>query len=421
MSKKDTSIREIVTTLQEKDIKTTLLGIGPMSELVIRATLELGRDEQFPVMFIASRNQVDSKELGGGYVMGWDQMAFAQAIRNIADQVKFDGMPYLCRDHGGPWQRDNEKNDKLSPKSAMEKAKISYLDDLKAGFNLLHIDPTKDPHISGGVPMNTVIERTIELIDYLEDQIQKLNLKPVSYEVGTEETAGGLISDSAFEEFIAKLIKELDSRSLPHPAFIVGQTGTLVKMNINAGKFDGETAKRLSQIARKYGIGFKEHNADYLSVDALKIHPELGITGANVAPEFGLEETTALLKLADKEDDMLKGKSDIESSEFISMIQKSALECGRWKKWLLKEDSHLTEKDIINMPEKLAEVTMVCGHYVFEEDNVRGAREKLYKNVKKLGIADDPEAILIEAIKASIMKYVDSFNLKGINNSLGVK
>jgi hypothetical protein len=408
MSVYSKSLREVVTILQQKDLKTTLLGIGPMSEIVIRATLELARDMQFPVMFIASRNQVDSNELGGGYVMGWDQMAFSNAIGSIAEQIKFDGLLYLCRDHGGPWQRDNEKADKLPLEDAMKKAKSSYLADLKAGFNLLHIDPTKDPHVSGAVQMDTVIERTIELIGYLEEQIQKLNLPPVSYEVGTEETAGGLISDIAFETFIEKLLNGLDKRSLPHPAFIVGQTGTLVKMNKNVGIFDAETARNLCRIARKYGLGFKEHNADYLSPEILKIHPDLGITGANVAPEFGLEETMALLKLAEIGSD----------SEFKETIQKSAFECKRWKKWLFKEDAHLTEKKIANMPEKLAEITAVCGHYVFDRDDVQEARRKLYKNVIEKKITDSPETVLIDTVKASIMKYVDAFNLKGINQNL---
>jgi tagatose-1,6-bisphosphate aldolase non-catalytic subunit AgaZ/GatZ len=414
MSGASKSLREVVTILQEKDIKATLLGIGPMSEIVIRATLELARDMQFPVMFIASRNQVDSIELGGGYVMGWDQMSFSNAIHRIAKQVGFDGLLYLCRDHGGPWQRDNEKADKLTPENAMKKAKASYLDDLKAGFNLLHIDPTKDPHISGAVTMDIVIERTVELIEYLEEQIQKLSLSTVSYEVGTEETAGGLISDEAFETFIKKLLSKLDSRSLQHPAFIVGQTGTLVKMNRNVGTFDPETARNLCRIARKYGLGFKEHNADYLPPEILKIHPELEITGANVAPEFGLEETTAMLNLARQEEN----KSGVEKSGFIITVQKAALECGRWKKWLVKEDAHLTEKDIVNMPEKLAEITAVCGHYVFDRDDVQEARKKLYKNVIQLKITDSPETVLIDAVKNSIMKYVDAFSLKGINYHL---
>lgn len=43
----------------------TLLGIGPVTATVLQATLELARDQQFPPMFIASRNQIDTKEFGG--------------------------------------------------------------------------------------------------------------------------------------------------------------------------------------------------------------------------------------------------------------------------------------------------------------------------------------------------------------------
>ena len=59
---------------------------------------------------------------------------------------------------------------------------------------------------------------------------------------------------------------------------------------------------------------------------------------------------------------------------------------------------------------------MVCGHYVFEDEDVKKARKKLYENVKTLKITDDPEALVMKAVKASIMKYVNAFNLKGFNN-----
>jgi hypothetical protein len=39
--------------------------------------------------------------------------------------------------------------------------------------------------------------------------------------------------------------------------------------------------------AGTYGVGLKEHNADYLS-DILYMHPVFGITAVNVAPEFGV-------------------------------------------------------------------------------------------------------------------------------------
>ena len=43
-------------------------------------------------------------------------------------------------------------------------------------------------------------------------------------------------------------------------------------------------------------IMLKEHNADYISNDMLKIHPKIGIHAMNVAPEFGVVETRAMLK-----------------------------------------------------------------------------------------------------------------------------
>jgi len=418
MSKPVRSLREVVSILQEKDLRTTLLGIGPMSEVVIRATLELARDMDFPVMLIASRNQIDSISLGGGYVMGWDQKAFSQAIQKTADEVGFDGLLYLCRDHGGPWQRDGEKYSKLPAEEAMRIAKASYLADLEAGFNLLHIDPTKDPHCDGTVPMETVIERTLELIEYTEEQVQRLNLAAVSYEVGTEETMGGLISPDAFEQFFVELLGELDKRSLPHPAFIVGQTGTLVKMDRNVGHFDPEAAIQLCQIARKHGLGFKEHNADYLPLDILGMHPELDITSANVAPEFGVVETKSLLKLAAQEEQSISDGSVLEPSNFASIIQKAALESGRWKKWLVKEEAHLTEDDIARSPEKLREITAVCGHYVFDQEDVLSARGKLYNNLMALKIADSPMKNIVDAVKESMVKYVGAFSLRGLNSHL---
>ena len=97
---------------------------------------------------------------------------------------------------------------------------------------------------------------------------------------------------------------------------------------------------------------------------------------------------------------------------------KAALKSGRWKKWLVKEDAHLTEKDIAEMPGKLAEVTDVCGHYVFNEDNIKKARTKLYDNLIALKVTDSPEAEVVADVKESIKRYVDALNLGNINESL---
>ncbi|MEX8339901.1 hypothetical protein AB6Y98_07995 [Clostridioides difficile] len=50
--------------LQEEGKSATLLGIGPMSPNLLQASFELAKDDDFPLMFIASRNQVDADELG---------------------------------------------------------------------------------------------------------------------------------------------------------------------------------------------------------------------------------------------------------------------------------------------------------------------------------------------------------------------
>lgn len=186
----------------------TLLGIGPMSPALIQATLELSQEQDFPILYIASRNQVDMDEFGAGYVNGWDQKRMVTDIKAIADKIGYTGQYYICRDHGGPWQRDEERKAALPTEEAMAIGLKSYLEDVDAGFDLLHIDPTKDPHISGTVPMELVLDRTVTLIEAVEKYIKENNLAPVGYEVGTEETNGGLTGTEEYTAFIEKLFED---------------------------------------------------------------------------------------------------------------------------------------------------------------------------------------------------------------------
>ena len=236
--------------LQDTGESATLLGIGPMSPNLLQASFEIARDYDFPLMFIASRNQVDADELGGGYVNGWNQKRFREDIRKIADQVGFDGLYYLCRDHGGPWQRDNERNAHLCEEEAMKLARQSYLADIKNGFDLLMIDPTKDPFEIGKViPLDVVLQRTVALIAYCEAERKRLGLPEIGYEVGTEETNGGLTSTEKYHEFIEKLEKELQANGLPMPTFIVGQTGTLTRITEQVGSYHLHNAYDLAAMA----------------------------------------------------------------------------------------------------------------------------------------------------------------------------
>jgi len=383
-------ISKILRTIRERNLKVTLLGIGPMSTEVIYAGLELAKELDFPLILIASRNQIDSKEFGGGYVNGWDQKEFSSAIDKMAREVGFKGLLYKCRDHGGPWQRDREKNEKFVVKEAMDIAKKSFLADIEAGFNLLHIDPTKDPHKKD---TNLVIDRTIELIEYLEDERKKRGFGEIGYEVGTEDIQGGLTQNSVFRDFLVELIHRLKKKNLPLPDFIVGQTGTLVKMTKNVGTFASQKAKELVSIAQGFEIGFKEHNADYLDEEILKEHPSLGITASNVAPEFGVAQTSAYLKLAEDAGD--KGA--------ISLFEEAVIKSNRWQKWLFKEDEGITPEALVSDKKKLRHVTEACGHYVLEEPQIKEA-------IKNYFVRD--------SIKSAIAKYVRAFNLKGFTSHL---
>jgi D-tagatose-1,6-bisphosphate aldolase subunit GatZ/KbaZ len=322
-------LSEHVRKIRQGRRKTTLPGIGPMSRRIVRVSLLVAKKWDFPVMFIASRNQVDLQEFGSGYVCGWDQAAFAATVREAVTAVGYEGPCYLCRDHGGPWQRDEERRDRLPADKAMDLAKRSYLEDLVQGFNLLHIDPTKDPHAGVTNRLEVVIERTVELIDYIEGRRRERGLAEIAYEVGTEETSGGLTTAESYESFIATLTERLEKHGLPRPIFVVGQTGTLTRLTENVGRFEPQAAATLSTIAARHSCGLKEHNADYLPDSVLLGHPLLGVAAANVAPEFAVAETDAYLHLARTEEVAHKVGAIPRCSQFYRVFSERAVDRSR--------------------------------------------------------------------------------------------
>ena len=391
----------------------THIGVGPMSHNLLRAALELAKEKDFPLILIASRNQVDSDRFGGGYVCGFDQKRFVETTSKIADEIGFDGLCYFCRDHGGPWQRDKERNDKLPTDEAMEIGLQSYFDDAAAGFDLLHIDPTKDPHCTGVVPLSTVLERTVYLIEKIEEKRKEMGWKELAYEVGTEETMGGLIDEASFEGFIKELKVILDKKGLLMPLFVVGQTGTLTRLTTNVGQYDTPTATKLSNVTHKYGTGLKEHNGDYLSNAILLEHPVIGLDAMNVAPEFGLVETEALLELATIEEKFVAKE---EQSNIRSILAEHAVKSERWRKWMVGGKGKYTVEQIMEDAEDVKLITSMCGHYTLEDAEVKAAVAKLNENTEKLGLS--PKTYVIKKIKDSIDRYIYCFGLYGTTSKI---
>ncbi len=281
--------------------KKTLLGVGPMSLNVVDSSIELTEKYKTPIMLIASRRQVDSDQYGGGYVNNWN-------TRNFSDYVKKKQKTkniFLARDHGGPWQNNIDIQKNISLKSAMISAKNSFEEDIDCGFNFIHIDTSIDIHKK--INFQNSMDRLYELYEHCYAYSRKL-MKEILFEIGTEEQNGSTNSFDELRETLDKLFIFCKKNKLPKVTFVVIQSGTKVMERKNIGSFESPIRVRneipveihlikILEICKEYNVYMKEHNTDYLSDDALKWHPRLGIHAANVAPEFGVTESLALVNI----------------------------------------------------------------------------------------------------------------------------
>jgi tagatose-1,6-bisphosphate aldolase non-catalytic subunit AgaZ/GatZ len=368
-----------------------------MSPAVVNGALRAAANADAPVVFVASRNQVESDELGGGYVAGWDQARLGAFVRTAAlrwPTVQY----YIERDHGGPWQRDDEYRARLPWAQARERALRSLERDLKAGFHCLHIDVSKDPHRNDDVPTELGIQRVTDFVAAVQAMRTRTGPEDVAYEVSVQHSDGGTSRPEEFREFIEGLADSLRRRGLPNPLFVVGNTGTLTKMGRNVGTLQLDAAASLARVAHKNGMVFKEHNADYLPTEALALHAEVGIGMANVAPEFGHVETMALLRLADLE--IRSGAR--RPSNFRDVLHRHVAGSRRWLKWLSAQGQASAE-------EALPQAVEACGHYFFAVGEVREARRALLANCRAAEISLDPGREVENDVAAAVSRYLNAF------------
>jgi tagatose-1,6-bisphosphate aldolase non-catalytic subunit AgaZ/GatZ len=412
----DNRISQVVQFIKKMNEKVTLLGIGPMSQTIIDASLECSMANDFPLFFIASRNQIEKETLGGGYVEDWNQYGLSSYVHEKTKEIGYKGLVFKCRDHGGPWQRDDEYAFKLSEKESISNALESFKSDLNAGFELIHVDTSKDPYCEN-LNYMTAVKRVTELVKNIEQYRLKQRIRNVSYEVSLEETNGEFSVVQEFETFVNHLIKEIDRHKLPRPVFMVGNTGTLTRMDKNIGKIDPVVVTKLHEITSRHNLILKEHNADYLDDYYLRMHPQLGIGMSNVAPEFGKLETEALLSLAYMEENYIKEHSieKINKSNLREVLFAHVKQSGKWKKWIIDKTAEVDfEKD----SELKQTIIMVNGHYFYNKTDVTEARRILYKNIEDLNILPNAEYYVKANIKNGIQRYVDAFNLKNLTSKI---
>jgi tagatose-1,6-bisphosphate aldolase non-catalytic subunit AgaZ/GatZ len=385
-------IPEIFSNYLEKK-KTTLLAVGPMSKNCVDATIELSNRYNTPIMFIASRRQIDSKDFGGGYVNNWTTETFSSYVKK-KDKKK---LIILCRDHGGPWQHTSEKEKKMSTKEAMASAKKSFSKDIDAGFKIIHIDTSlslKDTEKS----KKKCLDRLFEIYEFCFSYAKKKG-KKIYFEIGTEEQSGTTNTQEELEETLSKTIEFCNKKKFNKPTFVVIQSGTRVMETRNVGTFETPfrveneipaeiQVPKMIDICNKYDVFMKEHNTDYLSNEALGWHPRLGIHAANVAPEFGVTETKALILLMNK--NRLKKMLD----KFLEISYNSR----KWEKWMIK-NSNASNFD----------KSVISGHYIFSNPNFIYLKKELEFELKKKSINLD--TFLKNEVKKNILRYLINFRM----------
>lgn len=370
----------------------TLLGVGVVSRTTVDAAVELANEHAAQLMLIPSRRQVDRDELGSGYVCGWNAERFADYVK----ARDTGGHILLCRDHGGPWQNSVEIARRLSPEQALESAKTSYREDIEAGFQVIHIDPSVTP--DGEPTEEEALERLFELYTFCKETAASLG-RDIAIEVGTEEQDSMSRSSVAFFNQLERIIAFCEEHGFAKPTFVVAQTGTKVMEARNVGlldspyRIDGAVPTeilipRLIDGLNRVGILLKQHNTDYLSDEVLRWHPFLGIHAANVAPEFGVEESRALVFILEAK------RLNALRDRFIELSHQS----DKWVKWMLP-DTKATDRDR----------AIISGHYVFSSAAFEELRKEIVHELEAVGV--DLDAFLLDRVKASIFRYMKAFRL----------
>ena len=301
--------------------------IGPMSKNIVDAIIEFCNETNNQIGLIPSRRQVEGD---GGYVNNWTTEQFSEYTK-----MKL----VLKRDHAGPGQGYNDDD---GYKSLEEDCKF---------FNTIHIDPWKKyPKYEEG------LQWTIDMITFCYN----LN-RSITYEIGTEEAIRRFDS-TELDMLLNDLHVRLEEDIFNQIKYLVIQSGTSLKGNINTGEYNKTRLLDMVKIAKSWNLISKEHNGDYIPVELIKEKMSLGLDSINIAPEFGLIETQTYLD------------NGIDLDKFWKICYDSK----RWEKWVSSKFDPFTQKE---------ELIKICGHYILsnpEFQKIKPNIDNLIKsNIKK--------------------------------------
>jgi tagatose-1,6-bisphosphate aldolase non-catalytic subunit AgaZ/GatZ len=401
-------LKRIAELEQAGDPPRTLFAVCPNSIAVIKASLRAAKRNNAPIKFATTLNQVDSDR---GYT-DFNHEEFVRYVEQERRRVNFNGPVIMAIDHGGPWLKDKQSTEKWPLDKAMASVKTSFEEAINAGFQLIHVDPTVDIFLSAGeaISIDTVAERTVELIEHTENYIKKNNFPAISYEVGTEEVHGGLADEKTFDRFLELLKSGLKAKGLEQvwPCFIVGKVGT----DLHTTTFDKEVAANLTSRVKPLGSLIKGHYTD--GVTNPEDYPLSGMGAANVGPEFTVSEYEALIELENLETELFEANRIALLSNIKERLWTAVIESNRWKKWLQSDEKGIDFHEI-SEERKHWLISTGC-RYIWQNPEVVLSRYKLYENLQSNGI--DAEEIVLNRIQHDMDKYYTSFNLIDLNKNL---
>lgn len=350
-----------------------------MSRNGVHAAIRLAYRHQRKVMLVASRGQVDCAELGGGYVERWSTEEFTRYVRERDPR----GLVVVCRDHGGPWQHPDEVASPNGIADVLRRTLVSLRADIRAGMDLIHLDTSREG--LRAADFDIALTRLVDIYGECQDYARSLNHQ-VSFEIGLERQGGDADDPEQFQGKLERIVDALAAASLSPPTFVVGQTGTHVMGTENRGLLAREpeaVAKVVAQLARtcwRHGLALKAHNADYLPDRAITSLLRSGTDAVNIAPEFGVAETRALLALLDE---LGLGR---ERERFLAL----AFESGAWRKWFDQDASDL-------------ERAVAAGHYVFSTGEFRDIKDRAERACQPRGSTVDD--VLARALDTRMERY----------------
>jgi len=386
----------------EEGPRPALLAVCPTSPAVVRAAIRACREAQAPLAFAVTLNQVD---VDRGYT-GWTPARFVELAREMAIEEGYEGPIMVGLDHGGPWLKEVQRRESWDAGRAMEGVKESLFACLEGGYDLLHIDTTidwpQDP--DRAVPIDLVVDRTLELMIQAEAFRRRMGLPPVSYEVGTEEVHGGLADMDTFRRFLDGLKEGLEAHGLSDvwPCFVVGKVGT----DLHTTEFDPAVAGELTRVLDEYGSVLKGHYTDWVSNP--EAYPQARVGGANVGPEFSEVEYRALAALCRREEALLARDID-RLSGLLPTIRTAVIASGRWQRWRLPDEKDRSFDHL--SPERQDWMVRTACRYVWREPDVVAARRALAENVAPAGI--DAEEAVVAGIGEGVRGYWRAFELDG--------